>query len=63
MNEELVSEDEAVAVAPGGEDFKALFEASYAANRIKRLTNGQAVEGTIVALGGVVALVDVGAKS
>ena len=63
MNEELVSEDEAAAVAPGGEDFKTLFEASYAANRIKRLTNGQAVEGTIVALGGEVALVDVGAKS
>ena len=36
---------------------------SYALNKIRRLTNGQAVEGTIVAIGGDVALVDVGAKS
>ena len=46
-----------------GEDFAALFEASYAANKIRRLGNGQAVEGTIVAMGTDVALVDVGAKS
>ena len=43
-------------------EFAALFEASYAANKMKRLTNGQAVEGTIVSIGSEVALVDVGAK-
>jgi small subunit ribosomal protein S1 len=58
-----VSENEAVAESPTGEDFAALFEASYAANKIRRLANGQAVEGTIVAIGGDTALVDVGAKS
>lgn len=58
-----MTEDEAVAETPAGEDFASLFEASYAAHRIKRLANGQAVEGTIVALGGDTALVDVGAKS
>ena len=50
-------------VPASGEDFATLFEASYAANRIKRLTNGQAVEGAIVAIGADVALVDLGAKS
>lgn len=43
----------------GGEDFAAMFEASY---KTKRLSNGQVVEGTIVAIGGDAALVDVGAK-
>lgn len=42
-----------------GEDFAALFEASY---QTKRIANGQAVEGTIVAIGADAALVDVGAK-
>lgn len=46
----------------GREDFATLFEASYAAHRMKRLTNGQTVEGTIVAIRADVALVDVGAK-
>lgn len=41
------------------EDFATLFEASY---KTKRIENGQAVEGTIVAIGADVALVDVGAK-
>ena len=50
-------------VPASGEDFATLFEASYAAHKIKRLTNGQAVEGTIVAIGAEVALIDVGAKS
>ena len=50
-------------VPASGEDFATLFEASYAANKIKRLTNGQTVEGTIVAIGAEVVLVDVGAKS
>ena len=63
MNDEHVSEDEVVAATPSGEDFATLFEASYAANKIKRLTNGQAVEGTIVAIGAETVLVDVGAKS
>jgi len=58
-----VSENEIVDEAPSGEDFRTLFEASYAANKIRRLTNGQAVEGTIVAIGAEVALIDVGAKS
>jgi len=42
-----------------GEDFASMFEASY---KTKRFTNGQAIEGTIVAIGGDAALVDVGAK-
>lgn len=58
-----MSENETQPEAPAGEDFATLFEASYAANRIKRLSNGQSVEGTIVALGAEVALIDVGAKS
>lgn len=58
-----MSENETEPQAPTGEDFATLFEASYAANRIKRLSNGQSVEGTIVALGAEVALIDVGAKS
>ena len=43
----------------GGEDFAALFEASY---KTKRFESGQAIEGVIVAIGSEVALVDVGAK-
>ena len=58
-----MSENEVVAETPTGEDFATLFEASYAAHKIRRLTNGQAVEGTIVAIGAEVALIDVGAKS
>ncbi|MEO5762576.1 MAG: S1 RNA-binding domain-containing protein [Vicinamibacteria bacterium] len=50
-------------VPASGEDFATLFEASYAANKIKRLSNGQSVEGTIVAIGAEIVLVDVGAKS
>ena len=42
-----------------GEDFAAMFEASY---KTKRIATGQAVEGTIVSIGADVALVDVGAK-
>jgi small subunit ribosomal protein S1 len=42
------------------EDFAAMFEASLQAKRIER---GQTVEGTIVAIGPEVALVDVGSKS
>jgi small subunit ribosomal protein S1 len=41
------------------EDFAALFEASY---RTRRFTNGQTIEGVIVAIGGDAVLVDVGAK-
>ena len=58
-----MSENETVAETPPGEDFATLFEASYAVNKIRRLTNGQAVVGTIVAIGADVALIDVGAKS
>lgn len=58
-----MSENETVDETPGGQDFATLFEASYAANRIRHLSNGEAVEGTIVAIGGETALVDVGAKS
>ncbi len=58
-----MSENEVVDETPTGEDFATLFEASYALNKIRRLTNGQAVDGTIVAIGAEVALVDVGAKS
>lgn len=45
--------------AEGGEDFAAMFEASY---QTKRFQNGQAIEGVIVSIGADVALVDVGAK-
>ncbi len=43
----------------GGEDFAAMFEASY---KTKRFENGQAIEGVIVSIGSEAALVDVGAK-
>ena len=55
---ETVIENEVVTEVPGGEDFATLFEASYAAHRIERLTHGQTVEGTIVAIGPEVVLVD-----
>ena len=42
------------------EDFAAMFEASHKAKRVDR---GQTIEGTIVAIGPEVALVDVGGKS
>src|SRR5690606_32787444 len=42
------------------EDFAAMFEASARSRRIER---GQTVEGTVVAIGAEVALVDVGSKS
>jgi small subunit ribosomal protein S1 len=42
------------------EDFATLFEAS---TRSKRLTRGQTIEGTVVAIGAEVALIDVGGKS
>lgn len=58
-----MSENETVDEIPSGQDFATLFEASYAAHKINRLTNGQAIEGTIVSIGAEVALVDVGAKS
>src|SRR5262245_12028510 len=41
------------------EDFAAMFEASFKA---KRFEKGQTIEGTIVAIGPEVALVDVGGK-
>lgn len=41
------------------DDFAAMFEASYQA---KRFTNGETLEGTIVAIGSEVAFVDVGGK-
>jgi small subunit ribosomal protein S1 len=58
-----VSENENAGEIPAGQDFASLFEASYASHKIKRLTNGQVVEGTIVSIGAEVVLVDVGAKS
>jgi small subunit ribosomal protein S1 len=45
---------------PEEEDFATMFEAS---ERSKRVERGQTVEGTIVAIGPEVALVDVGGKS
>ena len=42
------------------EDFATMFEASQ---RAKRVANGQIIDGTIVAIGAEVALVDVGGKS
>jgi small subunit ribosomal protein S1 len=45
---------------PTEEDFAAMFEASQQAKRIEK---GQTIEGTIVAIGPEVALVDVGGKS
>jgi small subunit ribosomal protein S1 len=47
---------------PASDEFARLFEASYASTKRQRLSNGQAVEGTIVAIGEEVALIDVGAK-
>ncbi|MBX7186997.1 MAG: S1 RNA-binding domain-containing protein [Vicinamibacteria bacterium] len=57
-----MSENEVGAEAEGRAEFARLLEASYATNQMKRLSNGQAVEGTIVAIGAEAALVDVGAK-
>jgi len=57
-----VSENETDDAAAGRAEFARLLEASYASNQMKRLSNGQSVEGTIVAIGAEVALVDVGAK-
>ncbi len=45
--------------ADTGEDFAAMFEASY---QTKRFQNGQVIEGVIVSIGADAALVDVGAK-
>src|SRR5262245_34904941 len=47
-------------VSEQDEDFASMFEASTQARRIEK---GQTVEGTIVAIGSEVALVDVGGKS
>ena len=57
-----MSENETDDAASGRAEFARLLEASYASNQMKRLSNGQSVEGTIVAIGVEVALVDVGAK-
>ncbi len=57
-----MSENETDDAASGRAEFARLLEASYASNQMKRLSNGQSVEGTIVAIGAEVALVDVGAK-
>ncbi len=45
------------------DDFEALFESSVQARRTKRIEKGQTIEGTVVAIGAEVALVDVGGKS
>jgi small subunit ribosomal protein S1 len=45
---------------PEEEDFAAMFEASQ---RARRVTKGQIIEGTVVAIGAEAALVDVGGKS
>ncbi len=57
-----MSENETDDAASGRAEFARLLEASYASNQMKRLSNGQSVEGTIVAIGAEVALIDVGAK-
>ena len=57
-----MSENDTDDAASSRAEFARLLEASYASNQMKRLSNGQAVEGTIVAIGAEVALVDVGAK-
>ena len=57
-----MSENETDDAAAGRAEFARLLEASYGSNQMKRLSNGQSVEGTIVAIGAEVALVDVGAK-
>lgn len=54
-----MSENEIETGTEHDEDFAAMFEASY---KTKRIQNGQAVDGVIVAIGAEVALVDVGAK-
>jgi small subunit ribosomal protein S1 len=51
--------NEGAAVSEPDEDFAAMFEASLQAKRIGR---GQTIDGTIVAIGPEVALVDVGSK-
>ncbi len=53
------NENEIETGAEPEDDFAAMFAASY---KTRRLENGQAVEGVIVAIGAEVALVDVGAK-
>jgi small subunit ribosomal protein S1 len=45
---------------PEDEDFATLFEASQ---RARRIAKGQTIEGTVISIGGEVALVDVGGKS
>jgi small subunit ribosomal protein S1 len=57
---DLIEHREERPVSEPEEDFATMFEASV---RSKRLERGQTVEGTIVAIGAEVALVDVGAKS
>ncbi len=57
-----MSENETDDAASGRAEFARLLEASYASNQMKRLSKGQSVEGTIVAIGAEVALIDVGAK-
>jgi small subunit ribosomal protein S1 len=54
------NENEIETGAEPEDDFAAMFAASY---KTRRLENGQAVEGVIVAIGAEVALVDVGAKN
>ena len=54
-----LSENDSSVTMHDEEDFAALFAASQQA---KRLAIGETVEGTIVAIGPEVALVDVGAK-
>jgi small subunit ribosomal protein S1 len=47
-------------VSENDEDFASMFEASVRARRVEK---GQTIEGTVVAIGGEVALVDIGSKS
>jgi small subunit ribosomal protein S1 len=59
----VVKWTEEPAMTDDREDFAAMFEASLRTGQAKRVTRGETVEGTIVALGPEVAFVDVGGKA
>lgn len=61
INDEFDNETAGDGAGDSGE-FAKMLEASFASSRAQRLAVGEAVEGTLVALGPEVALVDVGGK-
>jgi small subunit ribosomal protein S1 len=63
LSDDIDIDDEATEEGAGSSDeFARMLEASFASSRAQKIEVGAAVEGTIVALGPEVALVDVGGK-